>query len=102
MKPTNAQVTALLFMPISQLARPESPTKPIRPPSTKKNNRTPSVFSALKGWDSRLMMGLYIPNAAQSAPPLTPGRIAPKPTSTPLKINRMGSMNRLMVFDSLL
>ena len=83
--PIKAQVTKTVFFSKSIAAIPDNPIKPTAIPSNNTPIMNPCFFIPVFNDDNVSMSGRYIPKATQSVPPLIPGRIAPKPTTTPSK-----------------
>ncbi len=83
MNPMNTHVIKGAFFSRSIPASPERPTKPIPAPSINIPSISQYFFRPFTGLDSVSISGLYMPKAAHKVPPLTPGKIAPKPTAVP-------------------
>ena len=85
--PIKTHINILLFFSMSQLARPDNPTKPKPIPVRNASISKPLSLIVFRGDYKRPSNGLYIPNAAHSVPPLIPGIMAPNPTIVPFVIS---------------
>lgn len=98
--PMKIQVISGAFLSRSIPARPDSPINPAPAPIIKIPSISQYFFRLLRGFEIAAMSGRYIPKAAHSVPPLTPGSIAPRPTATP-SANQSKLLRKLFLLPSI-